>query len=310
MKGWHSLGVTDQFGRRAVVTGANTGLGYQTALALAGAGAEVIMAVRDLDRGQDAAQRIRDRVDEPKLRVLHLDLADLASVREFAAEQAATGPLDLLVNNAGLMLVPRRELTKDGFESQMGVNHLGHFALTAGLLPALLEAEAGRVVSVTSIAARRARSLDHGLGLVGKYTPMGAYSQSKLAVGLFAEELDRRLRSGGTRVSSVLAHPGWSATAVEQPGDEPGITVRIGRRATAVLGATPQAGARSQIYAGTAPQVEGGELVGPRFLARGAPHPAKLSAAMTDLGAAEWLWQESARLTGTKPLRDRSVNGN
>ncbi len=302
MKGWHSLGVADQYGRRAVVTGANTGLGYQTALALAGAGAEVIMAVRDLDRGQEAAGRIRDRVDGPKLRVLHLDLADLASVRDFAAEQAATGPLDLLVNNAGLMLVPRRELTRDGFESQMGVNHLGHFALTAGLLPAMLQAEAARVVSVTSIAARRSRSLDHDLGLTGKYTPMGAYSQSKLAVALFAEELDRRLRAAGSPVASVLAHPGWSATAVEQPGDEPGLTVRLGRRATAILGSPPQAGARSQVYAGTAAGVCGGELVGPRFLARGAPHAARLSAAMTNLAAAEWLWQESVRLTGTEPL--------
>jgi NAD(P)-dependent dehydrogenase (short-subunit alcohol dehydrogenase family) len=312
VRGWHSLGVTDQYGRRAVVTGANTGLGFQTSLALAGAGAEVIMAVRDLDRGQDAAQRIRDRVDEPKLRVLHLDLADLSSVREFAAEQAATGPLDLLVNNAGLMLVPRRELTRDGFESQMGVNHLGHFALTAGLLPALQRAEAGRVVSVTSIAARRSRSLDHGLGLAGKYTPMRAYSQSKLAVALFAEELDRRLRTAGSPVASVLAHPGWSSTAVEQPaveqsaveqpGDEPGLTVRLGRRATAILGSSPRAGATSQVYAATAPQVSGGELVGPRFLARGTPHAAKLTAAMTNAADAEWLWQESTRLTGAEPL--------
>ena len=302
MKGWHSLGVNDQFGRRAVVTGANTGLGFQTCLALAGAGAEVVMAVRDLDRGQDAAERIRDRIDEPKLRVLHLDLADLASVRSFAAEQAAAGPLDLLVNNAGLMVVPRRELTRDGFESQMGVNHLGHFALTAGLMPALVQAEAGRVVSVTSIAARRSRDLDHRLGIRGKYSPMVAYSQSKLAVALFAEEFDRRLRAAGSPVASVLAHPGWSATAVEQPGDEPGFTVRFGRRATAILGSSPRAGARAQVFAATAPKVVGGELVGPRFLTRGTPHAAKLSAAMTDRGSAQWLWRESVRLTGADPL--------
>jgi NAD(P)-dependent dehydrogenase (short-subunit alcohol dehydrogenase family) len=301
VKGWHSLGVTDQYGRRAVVTGANTGLGYQTCLALAGAGAEVIMAVRDLDRGQDAAQRIRERIEAAKLRVLHLDLADLAAVRNFAAEQAATGPLDLLVNNAGLMLVPRRELTRDGFESQMGVNHFGHFALTAGLLPALVAAEAGRVVSVTSIAARRSRSLDHGLGLHGKYTPMGAYSQSKLAVALFAEELDRRLRAAGSPVRSVLAHPGWSATAVHQPGDNPGVSVRIGRRATAIMGSSPRAGARSQVYAATAPDVSGGQFVGPRLIVRGAPHTMPLTAAMTDPVAAGWLWGESVRLTGTEP---------
>lgn len=301
MKGWHSLDVQDQNGRRVVVTGANTGLGFQTSLALAGAGAEVIMAVRDLDRGQDAAGRIRDLIEEPKLRVLHLDLADLGSVRHFAAEQVAAGPLDLLINNAGLMLVPRRELTNDGFESQMGVNHLGHFALTAGLMPALLAGRASRVVSVTSIAARRSRRLDHNLSLDGRYTPMVAYSQSKLAVALFAEELDRRLQAAGSGMISVLAHPGWSATAVQQPGDEPGLTVRIGRRATAILGSSPRSGASSQVYAGTAGRVMGGELVGPRFLARGTPHDAKLTAAMTDPVEAEWLWRESVRLTGTEP---------
>lgn len=302
MNRWRSLGVADQHGRRAVVTGANTGLGYQTSLALAGAGAEVVMAVRDLDRGQDAAQRIRDSIDQPKLRVLHLDLADLSSVRDFAAEQAAAGPLDLLVNNAGLMLVPRRELTRDGFEAQMGVNHLGHFALTAGLLPALSQSTAARVVSVTSIAARRARSLDHGLGLTGKYTPMGAYSQSKLAVALFAEELDRRLRAVGSTVTSVLAHPGWSATAVHQPGDSPGLSVRVGRRATAILGSSPRTGARSQVHAATAPDVAGGQFVGPRLIVRGAPQTVPLTAAMTNTADAGWLWAESARLTGTEPF--------
>ena len=133
------------------------------------------------------------------MRVVHLDLASLASVADFVAAQVAAGPIDLLVNNAGVMLVPRREFTADGFEMHMGVNHLGHFALTAGLLPALERAPAARIVSVTSIAARRARRLDHGLGLDGDYTPMGAYSQSKLAVGLFAVELDRRLQAVGSR---------------------------------------------------------------------------------------------------------------
>lgn len=301
MNSWRSIGVADQFGRRVVVTGANTGLGFQTSLALASAGAEVVMAVRDLDRGQAAAQAIREQLEDAKLRVIRLDLADLASVRDFADSEAASGPLDLLVNNAGLMLVPRRELTKDGFELQMGVNHLGHFALTAGLLPALLQAPAARVVSVTSIAARRARGLDHGMGLAGNYTPMGAYSQSKLAVALFAEELDRRLRATGSTVTSVLAHPGWSATAVDSPADNPGLTVRIGRRATAILGSSPRAGARSQVYAATAPAVSGGELIGPRLLVRGAPRSVPLTAAATDPVAAGWLWAESARLTGDEP---------
>jgi NAD(P)-dependent dehydrogenase (short-subunit alcohol dehydrogenase family) len=298
---WHSLDVPDQYGRRVIVTGANTGLGYQTARVLAGAGAEVVMAVRDLDRGQAAAQRIRDEVDDAKLRIIHLDLADLASVHDFAAGEAATGPVDLLVNNAGLMLVPSRVLTRDGFESQMGVNHLGHFALTAGLLPALLQAPAGRVVSVTSIAARRSRSLDHGLGLTGDYTPMGAYSQSKLAVALFAGELDRRLRAVDATVTSVIAHPGWSATGVVRPDDHPGPTVRFSRRATAILGSSPRSGARSEVYAATAPRIVGGELVGPTLMAWGRPRVVSLPRAAADPDAARWLWSESVRLTGAEP---------
>jgi NAD(P)-dependent dehydrogenase (short-subunit alcohol dehydrogenase family) len=299
---WRSLGVADQYGKRAVITGANAGLGYQTALALAGAGAEVVLAVRDLDRGQAAALRIRDRLDDARVRVSYLDLADLASVRDFAAAQSSAGSLDLLVNNAGLMLTPRRERTREGFESQMGVNHLGHFALTAGLMPALRSAPAGRVVSVTSLSARRAKPLDRGLGLTGKYTPMTAYSQSKLAVALFAEELDRRLRRADSTVISVLTHPGWSATA-EQParGDNPGRSVKFARRATAMLGSSPASGAASEVYAGTSSLVAGGEFIGPRFLARGAPGPTKLPRRARDRKAADWLWAESARLTGVDP---------
>ncbi len=205
MKGrWHSIGLPDQVGRRVIVTGANTGLGFAVARVLAGAGAEVVLAVRDLDKGVAASLKIRHDFDEAQVRVVHLDLASLASIADFVAAQVAAGPVDLLVNNAGVMLVPRREFTADGFEMHMGVNHLGHFALTAGLLPALERSPAARIVSVTSIAARRARRLDHGLGLDGDYTPMGAYSQSKLAVGMFAVELDRRLQAVGSSSKATL----------------------------------------------------------------------------------------------------------
>jgi NAD(P)-dependent dehydrogenase (short-subunit alcohol dehydrogenase family) len=302
MSRWRSIGLPDQVGRRAVVTGANTGLGFATARALAGAGADVVLAVRDLDKGVAAAQRIREALDEAKVRVVHLDLASLASIADFAASEASQGPIDLLINNAAVMLVPRREHTADGFELHMGVNHLGHFALTAGLLPALERAPAARIVSVTSIAARRARRLDRGLGLTGDYTPMGAYSQSKLAVGLFAVELDRRLRAAGSRATSLLAHPGWSATAVTQPDDGAGRFVVLSRRATAALGSPPAYGARSEVAAATFPHMPGGGLVGPRFLVRGAPtaHPA--TRAMTDPVDAGWLWSRSAELTGVEPL--------
>lgn len=308
MKGrWHDIGLPDQVGRRAIVTGANTGLGFAAARVLAGAGADVVLAVRDLDKGVAAAQRIRQEFDDAAVRVVHLDLASLDSIADFAAGQGAAGPVDLLVNNAGVMLVPRRELTADGFEMHMGVNHLGHFALTALLLPALERSPAARVVSVTSITARRARRLDRGLGLVGGYTPMGAYSQSKLAVGLFAVELDRRLQAAGSAVVSVLAHPGWSATAVARPDDGAGRFVVLARRATAFLGSSPDHGARSEVAAATAQGVSGGVVVGPRFLVRGAPTPRSAPAPMADSTDAGWLWSRSAELTGVEPLPGSSA---
>ena len=318
MNRWQDTGVADQVGRRAVVTGANTGLGYQTALALAAAGAEVVIAVRDLDRGQEAAQRIRDQVEQARLRVILLNLADLASVRDFAAAVREDGPLDLLVNNAGLMLVPQRRLTRHGFEAQMGVNHLGHFALTAQLLPALEQAPAGRVVSVTSLMFRRAGALDHRLGVEGPYNPSTAYAQSKLAVALFGIDLEWRLSASRSPVSSVLAHPGWSATGGRRPNrsrpapagaaEKVGLSVRLARRATALLGSSPGVGARPQVYAATATAVRGGELIGPRFLVRGAPRPISLAAAITDTAEADWLWAESVRLTGTVPVGVRPVD--
>ncbi len=308
MNRWRDLGVRDQTGRRAVVTGANAGLGYQTALALAGAGAEVVMGVRDLDKGQEAAQRIRERIELAKVRVILLDLGDLSSVRHFAAAQVEDGPLDLLVNNAGLMLVPRRELTVDGFEAHMGVNHLGHYALTAQLLPALLAAPSGRVVSVTSLMLRTARTLDHGLGLGSgdPYNPSTAYAQSKLAVALFATELERRLRAADSTVSSVLAHPGWSATGGRRPAHparsvKRPVSVRLASRATALFGTSARTGARPQVYAATAPDLAGGVFVGPRFGMHGEPRPITPPASVTNTEEAQWLWAESARLTGVEP---------
>ena len=308
---WRHLEVADQWGRRAVVTGANTGLGYVSTLALVNAGAEVVMAVRDLDRGQAAAQRIREQVPDAKLRVIHMDLAELASVRDFASGLVEEPePVDVLMLNAGVMMVPRRELTPAGFERQMGVNHLGHFALTVGLLPALGRSAGGaRVVSVTSLTYARVGPLDRGLGLTGEYSPMRAYGQSKLAVALSSQELHRRASmigrapgaAPGRGLVSVLAHPGWSATAESQPDDGAGRSVLLARRATAILGSSPAQGARAQLYAATAPELTGGEFVGPSRLGRGAPAAATLSKVATDADAARWLWDESVRLTGADP---------
>ena len=249
---WRQVEVADQWGRRAIVTGANTGLGYVSTLALVNAGAEVLMAVRDLDRGQAAAQRIREQVPDAKLRVIHLDLAELASVRDFAAGLVdEPEPVDVLMLNAGVMLVPRREITSAGFERQMGVNHLGHFALTVGLLPALGRSAGGaRVVSVTSLTYARVGPLDRGLGLTGEYSPMRAYGQSKLAVALFGQELHRRSTAVARRanrtgrpapssgwLSAVADQPGWANTDTRpRPGAAPGARpIMLARRCSSWL---------------------------------------------------------------------------
>ncbi|MGW2238198.1 oxidoreductase, partial [Streptomyces sp. NPDC001759] len=200
---WNLSDIPDQTGRTAVVTGANSGLGIATVEALAGAGAHVVLAVRDPARGAAAAARVNGSVE-----VRRLDLADLASVREFAAQWQ--GDLDLLVNNAGVMNIPE-SATKDGFETQFGTNHLGHFALTNLLLPHITD----RVVTVSSGMHRMPGSprihFDN-LDLTGEYAPMKAYSQSKLANLLFTLELQRRLEASGSSVRALAAHPGWAAT--------------------------------------------------------------------------------------------------
>ena len=287
---------TDLTGRRAIVTGANTGLGYQTAGSLAGAGATVILAVRSVERGDAAAERIRAAVPHADLRVSEVDLADLVSVRKFAADEAAGGPLHLLVNNAGVMLVPSRQYTVDGFEQHMGINHLGHVALTAGLLPALLAADRPRVVAVSSIAHRFVRTLDRSLSQDGKYTPMAAYGQSKLANLLFVAELHRRYAADG--LLAAAAHPGWSATELFPKSDDAAWSVRFSRKATAMLGTSAQTGAQPQLHAATAPGLTGNEFVGPRFWLWGRPRAGSRSAAARDAEAARWLWDSSVELTG------------
>lgn len=300
MSAWQTDGIGDLAGRRMVVTGANTGLGFQSALAFARYGAEVVLAVRNPAKGAEAASRIVADTPAASVRVASLDLTDLASIRAFGVTEAAAGPIDALVNNAGVMLVPERRFTHDGFELHMGTNHLGHVLLTSLLLPALAAAPAGRVVSLSSLAHRAAPRLDTNLGVSGRYSPMGAYGQSKLATLMFGLDLDRRLRAAGSTVTSVVAHPGWSATELLDRDDHPGPGVRISRRATAILGSSGTAGARSQIKAAVDPAVPGGSFVGPLLAVRGRPHRASASSAATDPIAADWLWETSNALTGAE----------
>lgn len=309
---WTLADIPDQAGRRAFITGANTGLGYQTALALAGAGAAVTLAVRDRQRGQAAAAAIRRVHPQAQVDVTHLDLADLGSVRAAAERWHADGhPLALLVNNAGIMALPRSQ-TAQGFESQVGVNHLGHFALTGLLLPALRAADSSRVVTVASSAHNmgRLRSGD-AAELAGEspdYSRWGRYGDSKLANLLFMGELARRLTAAGVAMISAGAHPGYAATELQlrQPRMSTsrfaGLQESLMRGLNGVLGQSAAMGALPSLFAATDPTVVNGDYIGPNgpFEARGYPRRVGMSARARDTALAARVWQASEELTGIR----------
>lgn len=288
---WNATHLPDLSGRTAVVTGANSGIGFAAADALARAGAHVVFAVRDLERGRAAAARVNGGTE-----VRRLDLADLASVREFA-DSWEGAPIDLLINNAGVMMLPEQR-TKDGFEMQFGTNHLGHFALTNLLLPHVRD----RVVTVSSGAHRmgdRRISFDD-TNLTGRYTPQRAYSQSKLANLLFTLELQRRLAESGSPVRALAAHPGWAATNLQGHTANPvaRVLMQIGNR---ILAQDDKAGALPTLYAATQ-DLPGASYVGPDgpFEMRGAPTLVGRITAASDPVAARRLWALSEELTGAR----------
>lgn len=295
--------IPDQTGKRIVVTGANSGLGLESVKALYAAGATVVFGVRDLNKGEKAAAAARAYAERDggmsagSMELARLDLADLGSVRRFAEERVRGGGVDVLMNNAGLMLVPHRELSLDGFEMQMGVNHLGHFALTAQLLPALIRT-GGRVVSLTSMAHRMTGEFDPRLGAEGSYAAMNNYAQSKLACALFGFELDRRLKRAGLPVTSVVAHPGYCATALFTRQRHPSLSDRLTSLITPLVGSRPRHGVRSQLRAATDQSLTGGELIGPRFIARGHPALERPASNARSTAAAIQLWDVSATATG------------
>jgi NAD(P)-dependent dehydrogenase (short-subunit alcohol dehydrogenase family) len=297
---WTTADVPDQTGRTVVVTGANSGVGYETCRALAAHGATVIMAVRDERRGQAARDRLLAQ-STGTLEVARLDLADLDSVRAFAADLVERdAPVDVLVNNAGIGMPPRA-LTKQGFESQFGVNHLGHFALTGLLLPLLRRGSGARVVTVSSEAYRNGVIDFDDLNGERSYRPAVAYQQSKLANVLFGLELDRRLRANRIPVASTVAHPGFASTNLPNSGARGlvGLVLRVGN---AVLAQSAERGAWSQLYAAGAPDVEGGQFFGPGGLAGMWGHPVLLNprGQATDPEAARRLWEVSTDLTGVE----------
>lgn len=290
-------------GRVAVVTGANSGLGYVTACELARHGARVVLGCRSEQRGKAALTRLLSEVPEARAEFRALDLADLKSVRTFTEELPADR-LDLLINNAGLMAVPYAR-TADGFETQFGVNHLGHFALTALLLERLLATGGARVVTVSSLAHAIANVDLDDLNAERGYRRWRAYGRSKSANLLFTHELARR--TADTDLVAAAAHPGYAATELQTKGPRmAGRTAseRIMRLGNRLVAATPQVGAAPTLYAATAPGVRPDSFVGPRVLGvRGAPGRSWRAPWTKDDAISERLWAESERLTGVSPGR-------
>ena len=303
MAPWTTGDIPALTGRVAVVTGANSGLGYETALALAGAGALVVMACRDQSRGADAVDRLRGSVPDAEVELGRLDLADLASVREFASDFSSRhATLDILVNNAGVMAIPRRE-TVDGFEMQFGTNHLGHFALTGLLLDRLMAAPGARVVTVTSMAARVGRIRFDDLQGSRRYGKWSAYGQAKLANQLFTVELHRRVSDRDIDLVSVAAHPGYAATNLQMVAPQmigSALMEELNRLANSAFAQSAAAGALPSLYAATAPGVGGGQFFGPDrlFGARGNPKAVPFLRAARDPATARRLWEVSEELTG------------
>jgi NAD(P)-dependent dehydrogenase (short-subunit alcohol dehydrogenase family) len=300
--GWNLDDAPRQDGKTAIVTGATGGLGFETALGLARLGATTVLAGRNPDKGAAALARIRRELPQAEVRFAALDLASLASVARFAAAQGS--PIDILVNNAAVMALPTRQLTEDGFEQQIGVNYLGHFALTARLKDALCAAPGGgRVVNLASVAHRGG-----SLGLAdfqsaNAYRPMGAYRRSKLAMLMFARELQRRAVAAPWHLRAIAAHPGWSRTDIIPNGigeGAPGLKARVMAAAFNAMAQSARDGALPSLYAAVAPEAVGGGYYGPTRLGetRGPPGPSRVAPQATDPVAASQLWALSEKLTG------------
>ena len=304
MSHWRPALIPDLHGKRAIVTGANSGIGRSAARELARFGATVVLACRDLKKGGVARDGILAAAPAATVELAKLDVADLASVRAFATQELGRGvPLDILINNAG-RLVPSRQTTKDGFELTFGGNHLGHFALTGLLLPALLSAPAARVVTVSSIAHKSAHLDFDDLQAEKKYKPMAVYGRSKLANLMFGLELDRKFRGHGSRAASLVAHPGISRTGfvANGPGAGNPVFAAIADVVVAVVGQDEDRGAFPLLYAATAPQAEGGHSYGPAGLLEMFGHPVEVKPApqALDVAAARRLWTASEQLTGVR----------
>ena len=302
---WSAADIPDQSGRVAIVTGANSGLGIETSLALAAKGAHVVLACRDPQRGRAALDKVRRASPKESVEAIPLDLASLASVRAFADAFGARHPrLDRLVNNAGVMAIPRRT-TADGFEMQLGTNHLGHFALTGLLLPKLLGTPNARIVNVSSSAHRPGKIHFDDLQLERGYGKWVAYSQSKLANLLFTFELDRRLRKAGKTAIAAAAHPGYAATNLQTVGTQmtgSKLAEQVFLFGNRLFAQSAAMGALPSLYAATADDVQGGDYYGPSSIGEmwGPPRKVGCSARARDAASAARLWDVSEKLTGVR----------
>ena len=311
MPDWTLKDIPPQTGRIAVITGANSGIGYEAAKALAGAGAKVIIASRNERKAAEALAKIRAATSGADIAFEPLDLASLDSVARTADRITASVPrIDLLINNAGVMAIPDRHETEDGFEMQMGANYIGHFAWTMRLLPKVFHADNPRVVTVSSLAHRSGRINFEDMQWRRNYRAWRAYCQSKLATLLFSLELDRIARAEGWALKSVAAHPGYSVTGLQTAGP------RMGRAKASsleflmkfmepIFSQSAAAGALPTLFAATPPQAEGGAMYGPNgfYELKGPPVRAKIAAHARDPAIWRRLWDVSEQLTGLKMPR-------
>lgn len=298
---WTAADIPDQTGKTAVVTGANSGLGYETVRGLARKNANIIMACRNQEKGQAALDKVQTEFPQVSLEFMPLDLSDLASVKKFA--QAYTEKhetLDLLINNAGVMALPYQK-TADGFEMQFGTNHLGHFALTGLLLEPLLNTPDARVVTVSSGLHRSGEMDFDDLNWEKSYSKWGAYGRSKLANLLFTYELERKLKASKQNVISVAAHPGYAATNLQSSGGS--AIQRFGMSVmNKLLAQSAEMGALPQLYAATAPDVVGGDYYGPKGMQESRGYPVKVESndKSHNIEDAVRLWAVSEEMTGVE----------
>jgi NAD(P)-dependent dehydrogenase (short-subunit alcohol dehydrogenase family) len=298
---WTADQITDQSGRTFIVTGANSGLGFETARQLALHGGRMILTTRDEVKGLDAVGRLKASQPDADVEFRVLDLADLESVRTFAAAIVSDGmAVDVLINNAGVMFPPRR-LTPQGFESQFATNHLGHFALTGLLFDTIRRGRDARVVTVTSNAHKGGWIHFDDLNGEKSYSPRAFYQQSKFANVLFGLELDRRLRAAKLPVKSVLAHPGYSNTNLQSSGPT-GLLKALMKISNPLFAQSAAMGALDQLYAAVAPSAESGKLYGPDGFGetRGYPIEVEPVESARNEATARRLWDVSEELTGVR----------